>query len=377
MKKYISIITGVFCFLCSLTTIAQSSLKRSKQQHRFHYLQANVHMGYMFEDDESTFDLATTGPKNRLVYQYLAKNQRLLQKGYVRSVALKSFRSRISLDMVGSLHDNSSINYQLKLQNVGLSFGTKWDRTSFFVGYGNIKLGHNPKIDPVTAFIANSLSLDLGFTQDLGVSFKTALSEKYDVEASLYTGGLLRGALLTYSPNLTEAEQMGVDTFEFLDNDYKPSALVTARIGSPLFKSFEYGIIGMAGKVATTTEEKYLARLGMDVVKKIGEKFKVEAQVHGGPTKYVDALDSVDLALQHNIEYYLKGMFIFNTSNAILFSYPENGGDTASKGRLVNSISYVISPHTRVRLNHFYNYGNAINKNSGITFQLVTGIGRR
>ena len=375
MKKYIYTLTLIFCFLLS-STYAQSSLKRSKQDHRFHYLQANIHFGYL-DGDTSNFDLSTSGPKNRLVYQYFTKNQRLQQKGYIRNVALTSFKSQISLDFLGSLNDKTSLNYQLKLQNVGLSFGTKWDRTSFFVGYSNIKFGHNPKIDPVTSFIANSLSLDLGFTQDLGATFKTAISEKLDFEAGFYTGGLFRDPLVSYAPNLTDAQKTNRSAVEFINPNFNGSWLGTARIGSPLFKSFEYGLIAMTGKTGEGINERYLTRIGADVVKKLGEKLKFESQLHGGPNFYQNRDNSIDLALQNNIELYIKGVFVINTSNAILLNLPNNSSDRETKGNLVNSLSYVVSPHTRLRLNHFYNYGNLINKNWGLTFQLVTGIGKR
>lgn len=375
MKKYMYFYGFFLLFFTTLK--AQNSLKRSKQTHRFHYLQANVHLGYLVDDDDERFDLSTSGPKNRLAYQYFAKNQRLLQKGYTRSVALKSFKSRISLDLLGSLEETQTFYYQLKLQNLGFSFDTKWDRTSFFVGYSNIKLGHNPKIDPVTAFTANSLNLDIGFTQDLGVSFKTSISQKYDFEGAIYTGGLLRDPLVTYSPNLSEEQKMDRDTFEFVDPKYNGSWLGTARIGSPLFKSFEYGIIAMVGKIGENANEHYLTRIGADAVKKIGEKFKFEAQVHGGPNFYNEGDNNIDLALQNNVEFYIGGIFVINVSNAVLFTIPNNEGETRTNGNLVNGLSYVISPHTRVRLNHFYNYGNLNNDNWGVTFQLVTGIGKR
>ena len=375
MKYYAYIFTSIFCFLFT-TTEAQSSLKRSKQTHRFHYLQANIHLGYLDGNTES-FDLSSSGPKNRLVYQYFAKNQRLLQKGYIRNVALTSFKSQVSLDFVGSLEDKTSLNYQLKLQNVGLSFGTKWDRTSFFIGYSNIKFGHNPKIDPVTSFIANSLSLDLGFTQDLGISFKTAISNTLDFEGAIYTGGLLSAPLVTYAPYLTDEQKANRDAVEFIDPNFNGSWLGTGRIGSPLFKSFEYGIITMVGKTGEGIDERYITRLGADVVKKIGEKFKFETQVHGGPNFYQERNNSTDLALQNNLEFYIKSVFIINTSNAVIFNLPNNANETNTKGNLVNSISYVVSPHTRVRLNHFYNYGNMYDNNWGLTFQLVTGIGKR
>ena len=77
MRGYIFIITGIL-FLFFNEIEAQSSLKRSKQTTRFHYLQANLHAGYL--SNLERIDLSTSGPKNRLVYQYLAKNQRLLQQ---------------------------------------------------------------------------------------------------------------------------------------------------------------------------------------------------------------------------------------------------------------------------------------------------------
>ncbi len=374
MKNYIFIITGILCLFLNKIE-AQSSLKRLKQTTRFHYLQANVHVGYL--DDLERVDLSTSGPKNRLVYQYSSKNQRLLQKGFVRKIALNSFKSKVSLDFVGSLQDESSFRYELKLQNLGASFATKWDRTSFFVGYSNIRLGHNPKIDPVTNFVANSLSLDLGFTQDLGISFKTAISEKYDFEGSIYSGGVFKDPLLSYTPGLTVAQKMDENIMEPIDISYNGSWLGIARIGTPLFKPLEYGVFAMTGKVGAGTEERFLTRIGADIVKKVKERLKFESQVSGGLNSYRVKDNSIDIALQNSIEYYIKSMFLISTSNAVLFSMPDGDGTRGTKGSLINSFSYVVSPHTRIRLNHFYNYGNLKNENWGLTLQLVTGIGKR
>lgn len=374
MRNYIFIITGISCLFFNEIE-AQSSLKRSKQTNRFHYLQANLHSGYLSNLDR--IDLSTSGPKNRLVYQYLAKNQRLLQKGYVEKIALSSFSARFSLDFVGSLQDKSSFSYQLKLQNLGASFATKWDRTSFFVGYSNIRLGHNPKIDPVTNFTANSLSLDLGYTQDFGISFKTALSEKYDFEVSIYSGGVFRNPLLSYTPGLSDDQKMDKNTIELNDISYNGSWIGTARIGTPLFRSLEYGVFAMAGEVGEVGEERFLTRIGVDVIKKVKELFKFESQVSGGLSYYEKRDNSTDIALQNSIEYYIKSIYIISTSNAVLFTIPQRDGTTSTKGALVNSFSYVLSPHTRIRLNHFYNYSNLRNENWGVTLQIVTGIGKR
>lgn len=370
MKNSIIIFITILCFGV-ISTNAQNSLKRTKQTNRFHYLQANLHVGYQ---SGAGFDLSNTGPNNRLVYQYMSKNQRLMQKGYVRNVALSSFKVKLSLDMTGNLQDLSP-SYQLKLQNVGMKFATKWDRTSFYVGYANIKLGHNPKIDPVTSFVSNSLKLDIGFTQDLGVSFKTPISQKFDLEAAIYTGGILSSPLVTYSLNPSGEQEN--NSIEFINPKYTGSWLGTLRIGSPAFKSFEYGAIAMAGKHGEGMNERHITRIGFDAVKKVKERFKFESQVHGGMSSYNLRSNTFDVAVQSNLEFYIKGLFIISTSNAILFAFTDEEAYNGNKGTAVNSLSYVISPHTRVRLNQFYNYGNLRDNKGGISAQLVTGIGKR
>ena len=328
-------------------------------------------MGYQIGE---RFDLSPAGPKNRIVYQFMSKNRRLLQKGYVRNVALSGFKAKLSLDAAGSIHNNS-ISYQLKLQNVGFKFATKWDRTSFFVGYSNIKFGHNPKIDPVTSFTANSLKLDIGFTQDLGVHFKTAISQKYDFEAAIYTGGILSSPLVTYAP-YTDGENEN-NNFKFIKPAYKGSWLGTFRVGSPAFKSFEYGAIALLGKNGEGMNERHIARIGFDAVKKIQEKVKFDSQLHGGISTYSLRNNTFDVALQSNVEFYFKGMFIISTSNAILLAITDDENYNGTKGTAVNSLSYVISPHTRIRLNQFYNYGSLRDNKGGVSIQLTTGIGKR
>lgn len=387
MKYYY--LSFIAFLLLPLLSNAQNALKRSKQTTDFHYLQANLHYGYFNPPnaDNYLFDVPPAGPRNRIAYQFLSKNQRLLQKGYVRHTNLNQFRFRISFDFNGTLRDDDDrINlYQLRLQNVGASFRTKWDRTRFFVGYSNIKFGNNPKIDPVTDFTANSTSRDIGFSQDFGVTYRTPLSAKLDFEVGLYTGGVFSRPLLTYQANqlvedgdkLTEE-----DKWTWMDIRYDNNWLTTFRVGTPLFRSFEYGVIALAGRVQNGSTNTTLGRVGFDMVKKFGERLKLSNQVTSGYSNPDSGPSTFDLTLQNQVEGYLRGLFILNASHAMVLRSPleeEDGSreDDRVGGQITASISYVVSPHTRIRLNHFYNYRNSRPNDLGFTCQLVTGIGRR
>lgn len=383
MKKIIILSLAILSVQANIAH-AQNSLKRDKQATVFNYVQANLHYGYnKAQGGSGEFNLPRSGPANRLVYQFLSKNQRVLQKGYVRVFALNGFRARFSLDFRGSLLDEEKSNtYALRLQNFGASFKTRWDRTSVFVGYGNVKFGHNPKIDPVTNFTANSTKMDLGFSQDLGITFRTPLSPNMDLEVATYSGGVFNKPLLTYERDHAMAgEEMTVSTgWEAMDLTYDNNWLITGRVGTPQFKHFEYGAMVMAGRVLQGDgSSKSLRRIGADAIVKFQELLKASGQVAVGDTEqHSEGTRSTDLNIGTNIEYYLKGMFIFNTSNAIMFvNERDNELDNHSSGQLVNSATYVVSPHTRVRLNHFVNYYSDGDDNWGLTMQLVTGFGKR
>ena len=373
--------------ICALGAKAQNALKAAKQNTGFHYLQANAHYGFINNNGDHYMDIPSTGPANRLVYQFLKKNQRLMQKGYIRHTAFNNFRFRISADFRGSLRDIEKSNrFQLRMQNIGTTIRTKWDRTSIFIGYGNVRFGNNPKIDPVTDFTANTTSSDLGFNQDLGVSFRTAISPKYDFMASVYTGGIFSQPIISKEINhMMKGENMVTEhEWRFMDLDYDGNWLVTTRVGTPLFRANEYGLIAMAGRVIERGGDgitsRSLGRIGADMVIKFGEHLKIDNQITAGFTnrESENNTNSTDYGLQTNLEYYVRGMFIFNVSNAtVITNYDDSALGTATFGRWINSMSYVVSPHTRIRLHHFLNYRMDQANDWGITAQLVTGFGKR
>ncbi|WP_452596991.1 hypothetical protein [Pontimicrobium sp. MEBiC01747] len=369
----------IITFVCSLLIglqIAQSqqSLKRDKQQTKFHYLQTNFHYGYINEGNIDYLDFSNVGPSNNITYQFLSKNQKQLQKGYVKNIAVNSFKARVSLQFNGGLSEDNIRDdiFSFKPQNIGVSFSTKWDRTSFFVGYGRVKFGHNPKIDPVSDFTANVTRNDIGFNQDLGVFFKSPISANLDGEIGVSIGGTVSKSLLTYNSTIGE--------FDYIHLDYNGTWLITGRIGSPMFKPFEYGIVGMSGRLDNGNNvTRQINRVGVDILKKIGESWKIGALAVTGNTLYSDnRSDEWNYNLQGNIEYYLKGNYIFNVSNGVLINnYKDDAIETGINGQLINSFSYVASPHTRFRLNHFVNYSKTSTADWGVTFQLITGFGQR
>ncbi len=370
----ILIISLLSLFLSSIETIqGQQSIKRNKQTTKFHYVQANTHFGYIDENDEGYFDVANSGPSNNVTYRFLSKNQRLLQKGYTKFMAVNSFSSRVSLQFNGGLADENSRNdvFSVRLQNLGLSFQTKWDRTSFFIGYNTVKFGHNPKIDPVSDFTANTTRKDIGFNQDAGLFFRTPIAENIDGELGVSIGGTISKPLAVY--DMTNGD------WNWMDTKYQGTWLVTGRIGTPVFNALEYGVMAMSGRLtATPTTTRQIHRLGVDFLKKIGETWKFGGQAVAGITAVDNGPNETNYNIQGNIEYYCKGQWIFNISNGILFTdFKDSGLASQTEGQWINSVSYVFSPHTRFRLNNYTNYTNTGSPDWGVTFQVITGFGKR
>ncbi|WP_459211908.1 hypothetical protein [Aquimarina rhabdastrellae] len=367
---------GLVCLFFTLPTkfYAQQSIKRDKQKTKFHYLQTNFHIGYFNEGDENYFDLSNVGPSNNITYRFLSKNQRQLQKGYTTFMAINNFAARVSLQFNGGFSDKNTRAdvYSLRLQNLGLNFKTKWDRTKLFVGYNSVRFGLNPKIDPVSNFTANVTKQDIGFNQDAGVFFRSPISKNFDAEIGATIGGTISKPLAWFSNDLG-------DEWNVIEPEYRGTWLVTGRIGTPNFKSFEYGLIAMSGRLEDTENDtRQINRIGFDLMKKISESWKIGGQAAIGNTVVDHRSDETNYNFQGNIEYYFKGRFIFNISNGVLIANPKDSGlANTLNGQWINSFSYVLSPHTRLRLNHFVNYQKDANADWGVTFQLITGFGKR
>ncbi len=95
-----------------------------------------------------------------------------MQKGYIKLIDPVSYSVRLSILFTKTFQEKEQVRVKLKMLDTWIKFGTKWDRTSFWIGNKSIPYGHNPKLDPVSSFITNLIKMDVGFVQDISFFFK-------------------------------------------------------------------------------------------------------------------------------------------------------------------------------------------------------------
>lgn len=375
MFKLIAIIiTGFVLF--SSTLMGQNSLKLSKQKSSFFYTQVNLHGGINSIQGEQYWGEASKSPSNQIAFQYLKKNQKLMQKGYVRLIAPASYSIKVSLPF----YSGDGLNeVKLKLLDASLKFNTKWDRTNFWVGYKSLPYGHNPQIDPVSNFSPNPASKDIGFGQDLGLFFKTPLSQSLDLEFSLSSGGLLNNALLTYKNQSAGLETGSSQKLSGTHLSYQNTWLSVARIGNQSFKRDEIGLIFLAGRLKSDDYQgdfENQLRIGAEWIHKTGEKLKISQQLTTGFINPEMAEEHYAVSYQGQLEFTIIKRLVFSTakvySNKI---YAEN--PLSNKIGTYNSLGYRVTPHTRVRINNYFSSSNTNKADWGLFLQLVTGFGKR
>lgn len=370
---------------CKPVALAQKSLKLDKQPTTFFYLQANLHGGYTTDINGKRFDVATRSPRNQLILQAFRKNQRILQKGYIKNAAIDQWKVRIGFEYNVTVSDSGyksgGINFALR--DTWFRIGTKWDRTKIHVGNKSIPYGHNPKIDPVSDFMINPISMDLGFAQDIGVFLQTPLSPSLDLEASFTSGGWINKPLVVCNNIVTETGspisiEPGIDLSELPGLG---TWLFTGRAGSPSFKKLEFGFITAQGIIRNTFIPNDIVRInrfGFDGVFKYKERFKWVNQFVIGRTESDLEGQFLSINLQNNMDFFTGKNWMFSASHSINALYGQ-GHDLDRYNWSVNgSITKVFSPHTRLRLNGFYTLVREMNEiQSGVLIQFVTGIGKR
>lgn len=372
-----------FC-LMSCITFAQKAVKLTKQQTTFFYTQLNLHYGYMNNSQEGIWDLSEMGASNQLSFQVFSKNRRLMQKGYTKLIAGQSWRFRFSLSyndqwaLDGSNHGDLKVN----LLDSWIKFKTKWDRTSITIGKKTLPYGHNPKIDPASSFMTNLISTDLGFSQDFGVFVKTPISRSLDAEFGISSGGLFDGPIAVCRDIIMDDDIMGeTSRFTFEEIKYNRTWLLSGRIGQQSFRKNELGILAAAGYIPNVFDKNqfnYISRIGADWVFKQKEILKLVNQVAVGKNFAEENGDYLNLAIQNNVDIFLKAKVILSAGHSFIIQDPVNSEQSLRKrSTLTNSITYAFSPHTRFRINHYHVYTKNTNDNWGVLFQLVTGFGKR
>ena len=365
--------------------MAQSAIKNDKQQTNFYYFQLNLHAGVMDDLNGLRWDLANRSPQNQLVFQYVTKRKKILQKGYVKNISLTSSKIRLSMPFVKSVNNlgKKEAELRLKLLDTWLKFSTKWDRTYFWIGNKSIPYGHNPKLDPVSNFMTNLTKMDYGFVQDLGLFFKTPISNNLDIESSLTFGGWLNAPVLVCDNLLSDSgtNQSSKVQFSLTNFQYHNTWLFSTRIGSPTFKKNELGLIIASGKINNVLLKNdllQLNRIGGDWVHKIKEKVKISNQIVFGYNVSDIQKQSTSVHTQNALDVILNDRFFISTSFAYnYYDFSKSGADQNTYIN-ANSITYSFSPHTRLRLNHYFSSVSQSNeKQWGVFLQFVTGFGKR
>ncbi|MDN5205222.1 hypothetical protein QQ008_27815 [Fulvivirgaceae bacterium BMA10] len=386
MKKSIKnyCVLAVFCLLIN-GAFGQKAIKLEKQQTTFFYTQLNLHAGYMNAPGSEKWDLAERGPKNQLAFQLFSRNQKLLQKGFVKLISLDSWKLRFSFAYQDQMRSDgfNHGNIQLRLLDSWVKFKTRWDRTTITIGKKTLPYGHNPKMDPVSSFMNNLISSDIGFAQDIGVFVKTPVSNGLDLEFAVTTGGTFDQPIAICEDVIMDDIVMGETCKVRLEKiEYNNTWLVSGRIGQQSFRKNELGVLAATGYIPSVfdkNEFQHIARLGFDWVYKYKERFKMVHQIAGGKN-YTDSQGNfTNLAIQNNIDFFFNGKFFISAGHSFNMQNPNDPeGIKQIRSALTNSLTYAFSPHTRFRVNQYYAYtDNSDNNNWGVLFQLVTGFGKR
>ena len=373
----------LFCVGSFSVSKAQRSIKLNKQQTTFFYSQLNLHGGYLSDINGKRWDVTNRGPNNQIAFQLLRKNQKTLQRGYVKLISPVAYSLRFSIPFNKTVNQSGqrTADFQLKLLDTWVKFNTKWDRTSIWIGNKSIPFGHNPKLDPVSSFMTNLIKMDIGFVQDLGIFLKTPVNKRFDLELSLTSGGLLNKPIVVCDNIINDIEQDARPKFSIVDYSYKNTWLLTSRLGSQSFNKNEFGMIAVSGRIANnlvTNDLVTINRIGVDWIHKYLEKLKIGNQITLGITESQAEKTFATLNYQGNVDYYIIGRIILSSSLAFNYHNSIHNDLYHFNFTNANSITYTVSPHTRFRINHYLTQIKEADETQwGILLQYVTGFGKR
>ena len=301
----------ICCLLVVFSELnAQSTLKLKKQKTTFFYSQLNLHGGYLNDVNGSRWDVTNKSPNNQIAFQLLKKNQRALQKGYIRSIIPVAYSLRFSVPFSKTVNQTGQkeADFKIKLLDTWVKFGTKFDRTSIWIGNKSIPFGHNPRLDPVSSFMTNLIKMDIGFVQDLGVFIKTPVNPQLDLELSVTSGGVLNKPILICDNLINDTLSSMQPKFSLVNYSYDNTWLVTSRIGNQNFNTNELGLIFLSGRIANNIIKNdfiQINRIGFDWIHKYHEKVKVGNQLTFGLTESEIEKSFSTINYQGNADFFL------------------------------------------------------------------------
>lgn len=371
------------CAAVLLTIPSAGQIKLQKQTTSFWYLQGNLHAGLINDLNGTRWDCADLGPRSQVSLQHFTKRQKNLQQGYIPLITLTSTRIRVaaSYDRRLSFFGDRRADARLQLVDAYLHFNTKWDRTTLRVGYAPLLYGHHPTIDPLSTFMANLMSTDLGMTRDAGVFLKMPLSKSLDFDIAVTSGGWLNQPLVLCDELSTPEQQVnGGPEWNFADFDYAGTYLVSGRIGSPSFKKMELAFVYAAGRVPARVGNLGMSNIlrgGGEFIYKYKSRLKWNSQITYGTSRHLVGRDYQSFNMKHQMEWFLWRRIALNTGYSLNYHTSFDDRDERVEEILTNSITYTLTPHTRIRLNQYVAFETISGERYGFFLQLVTGIGKR
>jgi hypothetical protein len=152
-------------------------------------------------------------------------------------------------------------------------------------------------------------------------------------------------------------------------------------VGNPTFNKNEWGLIGVAGHIYSTNvfgDLNVIGRIGGDWIYKYCENFKLQNQVTTGFTKSFVNGYFTTLNIQNSADVYFKSRIIISFAHTYNYNKGLENDIYYLHSTITNSLTYMVSPHTRIRFNQFYKLITHSNQsNWGVFLQFVTGYGKR
>jgi len=150
---------------------------------------------------------------------------------------------------------------------------------------------------------------------------------------------------------------------------------------------FKIELIAVAGKIPSTQIQSDLSqiqRLGGEWVFKVNERIKMVNQAVFGLTNTSNYGDFFSTNIMNNFDFYTGKNWMFSFSHSLNLMDGNGTDDRLFNESLAGSITYVFSPHTRLRMNGFFTniddqlHGMAMDeRQAGVFLQFVTGLGKR
>ena len=367
----LSVFSALMAFvLCSVVRGQEWKRRINKPEHQFFYYQLNVHGGYDSNEPGDGWGWSDRGARTQMNFEWLIKDESHMQRGYTPLVSPSTWNFKFSLELDPDETDADDGRLRLRLLDTWIKLNTKWDRTHLWVGHRSYPYGHNPRLDPEFSFLPNQSGVDLGFGKDTGVFVKTPISEQLDLELSATAGGYLSG-----DPFNIKYTSDGDFDFEE-DLDYDGSWLLTNRIGSPTFKTNEFGIFALGGKLHNHSESLITTwRLGGDWVYKYRETWKAVNQISIGENER-RADNWAVYNLLNSTEWFLNQKFRFGITHTLRYEDMNSDGDYPAIGTFLASLSYAINRDMRLRLNPFAEYLDSNeSRDTGVLLQFCVGCG--